>query len=129
MSGGSYNYLCSALDLDDILNKQYDLEQMADRLEGLPEAEFPGAGAAGHMTRRLLQTLKLWESHAAISLGMLTDVWKAVEWWDSCDWGPDQVKEELVKLVNGAHPSLKPDPPLEDAPKDEQTIKQENGGW
>jgi hypothetical protein len=47
MSGGSYNYLSSALDLEDLLSKFSDLERMADRLEGLPETEFPGAAAAG----------------------------------------------------------------------------------
>lgn len=112
MSGGSYNYLCRALDLEDLLNKHSDLEAMADRLEGLSETEFPGASAAGRMTRQLLQTLKLWESHAAISLGMLSDVWKSVEWWDSCDWGPDQVREELIKLVEGREEPVKPDPSM-----------------
>lgn len=99
MSGGSYNYLAYSQDLEDLMSKQDDLERMADRLEGLSEIEFPGAGAAGRATRALLLKIRLWESHAAISAGMLNDVWKSVEWWDSCDSGPKQVKEELEKLL------------------------------
>jgi hypothetical protein len=101
MSGGSYNYLCSALDLEDLLNKRSDLEAMADRLEGLSLIEFPGAAAAGRLTRELLLKITLWESHASVYAAALSDVWKSVEWWDSCDWGPDQVREELAKLTNG----------------------------
>lgn len=99
MSGGSYNYLAYARDLDDLLNKRRDLEAMANRLETLSEVEFPGAHAAGRMTRELLVKLELWESHASITATLLGDVWKGIEWWDSCDWGPDQVREELDKLL------------------------------
>lgn len=99
MSGGSYNYLCGALDLEDLLNKRRDLEAMANRLETLSEIEFPGAHAAGKMTRELLVKIELWESHASITAGLLSDVWRGIEWWDSCDWGPDQVREELDKLL------------------------------
>lgn len=99
MSGGSYNYLAYALDLEDLLGKTEELEQMADRLEGLSEIEFPGAGAAGRMTRELLIKIKLWESHASISAALLSGVWKDVEWWDSSDYGPDQVREGLTKLL------------------------------
>jgi hypothetical protein len=99
MSGGSYNYLCGALDLEDLLRKRADLEEMANRLEGLSEIEFPGAGAVGRMTRQLLLLINLWASHASVSVGLLSDVWKSVEWWDSCDWGPDAVKESLQQLL------------------------------
>lgn len=101
MSGGSYNYLCGALDLEDLLSKRHHLKEMADRLEGLSELEFPGAIAAGKLTRELLIKIELWESHASITAGLLSDVWKSVEWWDSCDWGPDQVRSELDKLLEG----------------------------
>lgn len=100
MSGGSYNYLCGAQDLEDLLNKQRDLEEMANRLETLSEVEFPGAGAAGKMTRELLVKIELWKSNAAITAGLLSDVWKSIEWWDSCDWGPDAVREALQKLLS-----------------------------
>lgn len=101
MSGGSYNYLAHVHDLEDLLGKADELERMADRLEGLSEVEFPGAGAAGRMTRELLIRIRLWESHASITAGLLSDVWKSVEWWDSCDWGPDAVRDGLSKLTKG----------------------------
>lgn len=99
MSGGSYNYLSSAMDLEDLLGKFEDLERMADRLERLSEIEFPGAGAAGRMTRELLTLMNLWTSHAIISANLLRGVWHDVEWWDSSDYGPDQVREGLQKLL------------------------------
>lgn len=99
MSGGSYNYLCGALDLEDLLSKHRDLEAMANRLETLSEIEFPGSTAAARMTRELLVKIQLWEAHATANAALLSDVWKGVEWWDSNDWGPDQVREELVKLL------------------------------
>lgn len=99
MSGGSYNYLCGALDLEDLLSKRRDLEEMANRLETLSEVEFPGCTAAGKLTRELLIKIELWESHATITAGLLSDVWKSVEWWDSNDWGPEQVRKELDDLL------------------------------
>jgi hypothetical protein len=100
MSGGSYNYLANVFDLKDLLGKIEELEQMANRLEGLSEVEFPGAVAAGHMTRDLLLMIKLWESHATVSVELLSGVWHDVEWWDSNDYGPDQVREGLRKLLH-----------------------------
>jgi hypothetical protein len=99
MSGGSYNYLAHVLDLDDLLGKTDELERMADRLEGLSEIEFPGSSAAGLMTRELLAKIRLWEAHAGVTIELLSGVWKDVEWWDSCDYGPDQVREGLNKLL------------------------------
>lgn len=99
MSGGSYNYLTAALDLEDLLSKRRDLEAMANRLETLSEIEFPGAHAAGRMTRELLVKIELWESHASVTAALLSGVWHDVEWWDSCDYGPDQVREGLDKLL------------------------------
>jgi len=99
MSGGSYNYLYSALDLEDLLGKREELERMADRLESLSEIEFPGSGAAGRMTRDLLVKIKLWESHANITASNLYGVWHDIEWWDSCDYGPEQVREGLAKFL------------------------------
>lgn len=101
MSGGSYNYLAYAQDLEDVRSKQTELEWMAERLDGLSELEFPGCTAAARMTRDLILKLKVWETHAAASAALLSDVWKSIEWWDSNDWGPEQVRTELDKLVGG----------------------------
>lgn len=43
MSGGSYEYLCWADDLDRLLEKQHHLEAMADRLAGLGYADDAAA--------------------------------------------------------------------------------------
>jgi hypothetical protein len=99
MSGGSYNYLTYTLDLEELLGKTHELERMADRLDGLSEIEFPGSTAAGHMTRELLLLIKLWELHASTAVGILSEVWHDVEWWDSNDYGPDQVREGLLNLL------------------------------
>lgn len=101
MSGGSYNYLAHAQDLEDLLGKRQELEWMAERLEGLSEVEFPGATAAAESTRALILKIKVWESNAITHAKFLSEVWHDVEWWDSGDYGPDQVRAGLAKLVNG----------------------------
>lgn len=90
MSGGSYNYLC--YQTDDLTRHRSDLQQMAERLGGLDWAT--GAAAA---TRNVIRLLDQAEA-AAEKLG---DVWKAVEWWDSADWGEDQVREAVAAYQHG----------------------------
>lgn len=90
MSGGSFNYLCDALDLDDILAKQNDLRDMADRLGGLGYAQDAAAE-----TEELLVQLRQWQIRTEVRLKRLTPVWKAVEWWDSADYSEDQVHAAL----------------------------------
>jgi hypothetical protein len=92
MSGGSYNYLNSTWDLDDLLKKRGDLEDMSARLAGLGWAED-----AARETEELLVMLRQWEIRAETRINRLRDVWKAVEWWDSNDWSEAQVREALAK--------------------------------
>lgn len=92
MSGGSYNYLCHVQDLEDLRSHRYDLEEMASRLAGLGYAQD-----AARETEELLLLLRQWEVRAAARLERLTEVWKAVEWWDSCDSGEDEVRAALAK--------------------------------
>lgn len=101
MSGGSYNYLTHILDLDDLLSKRIELKEMAERLEGLDEREFPGSTAAAQATRELLILVNAWETHAETHIGLLRGVWHDIEWWDSNDYGADQVKEGLLKFLMG----------------------------
>lgn len=91
MSGGSYEYLCWADDLDRLLEKQHHLEAMADRLAGLGYADDAAAE-----TTDLLLTLREWQVRARAHVERLSDVWKAIEWWDSCDWGEERVHEALT---------------------------------
>ncbi len=90
MSGGSYNYLCHAFDLDDLLKQQSALREMADRLAALGYAQDAAAE-----TEDLLAMLRQWQIRADVRLKRLSGVWKAVEWTDSCDWPPSSISEAL----------------------------------
>lgn len=92
MSGGSYNYLCDVWDLDKLLQQEYSLEKMAARLAGLGWARD-----AARETEELLVMLRQWQVSADVRVERLREVWKAVEWWDSCDWSEEQVREALAK--------------------------------
>jgi hypothetical protein len=92
VSGGSYDYLCWADDLDRLLEKQHHLEAMADRLAGLGYADD-----AAQETTDLLLTLRQWRIRAQAHVKRSRGVWKAVEWWDSADWDEDAVREALAK--------------------------------
>jgi hypothetical protein len=106
MSGGNYNYLCWAQDLEEINGKRHALRTMADRLAGLGYASDAAAE-----TEELLVLLQQWETRAQVRMQRLTDVWKAVEWWDSNDGGEDGVREALAEYrgENG-QPEQDPDP-------------------
>jgi|SRR6187402_151479 len=92
MSGGSYNYLHGA-DADDLLSgKSADLARMAERLAGLDYAED-----AARETEELILIVRQFRIRAEARMERLAGVWHAVEWWDSCDYSEDQVKQALAK--------------------------------
>ena len=103
MSGGSYEYLCHSWDLGDLLAKRGELERMSARLAGLGWAED-----AARETEELLVMLRQWQIRAETRIGRLRDVWKAVEWWDSCDWSEDRVRQALA--------AYRGDSPIEETP-------------
>lgn len=86
MSGGAYDYLYWKV--PELGGHRGQLEAMAERLEGLPYAADAAAA-----TRRIL---------AAVNNEALANVWRAVEWWDSGDYGEDQVREALAKYESAA---------------------------
>lgn len=92
MSGGSFNYLCHTWDLPDLITKQSDLEDMSKALAALGYAKD-----AARETEELLVILRQWEVQAGVRLDRLRDVWKAMEWWRSCDWGEDDLREALAE--------------------------------
>lgn len=92
MSGGSYNYLCQVYDLDDLMKHEADLQAMAERLAGLGYAED-----AARETEELLVMLRQWRTRAEVRTKRLREVWKAVEWWDSCDWSERAVREAIAE--------------------------------
>lgn len=92
MSGGSYNYLCDRY-AHNIGEATGDLAEMLDRLRGLGYA--PRATAATERVRRLLA------DHGRVldeAIDAIKDVWHAVEWRDSSDWGDDQMRAAIDKF-------------------------------
>jgi hypothetical protein len=89
VSGGSYNYLCFAEDVADLAEKRAELEQMHDRLAALPWAR-----TAADETARLMAALDRIDSRVRNSKE-LREVWRAVEWWDSCDYSEKQAREAV----------------------------------
>lgn len=90
MSGGSYNYLCYS-DFEQLIERQGDLEAMSARLAGLGWAED-----AARETEELIVLLRQWKVRAETRVERLKDVWHAVEWWDSSDYGEDQVRQAVA---------------------------------
>lgn len=89
MSGGSYNYLCNRM-AEEILQIQSDIERMAEKLATLGYAKD-----AAKETSHLLARSRAFEVYVETAMERLREVWKAVEWWDSADWGEDSVKQAL----------------------------------
>lgn len=85
MSGGSFNYLCF-VDADEIGQRLDTLDDMARSLDEI----CPEAAAA---TRELADHVR----GAQPRIDALKDVWHAIEWWHSSDWGRAQVEEVSAK--------------------------------
>ncbi|MFJ3950312.1 hypothetical protein ACIPXV_09605 [Streptomyces libani] len=90
MSGGSYNYLAEHSP-GDLEARRGSIEAMRDRLAALEADLVPGAARAARLTRYVLIHLDLAEQRAQ----ELADVWHAIEWRDSGDWGDDTMREAL----------------------------------
>lgn len=99
MSGGSYDYLCHATDLADMIHKLGPLEEMSRRLAGLGYAHD-----AALETERLLLDLRAAEVRVQATASRLSGVWRAVEWWDSCDSSENGVGEALRKYRGQPEP-------------------------
>lgn len=91
MSGGSFNYLCEARDFDTLVRQSGSLEEMAAALSALGYAPD-----AARETEELLVQLRQWETRATVRVERLRDVWKAVEWFHSSDWGESRIHEALA---------------------------------
>lgn len=91
MSGGSYSYICYA-EVSELLDKRDRIQEMVDRLSGLGYAQD-----AARESMELLLTLRQFETRIDAMHSRLSDVWKAIEWWDSSDSSENDVKEALKK--------------------------------
>lgn len=98
MSGGSFNYLCHAGDLEDLIAKRHHLDEMATTL-----AHLGYAADAAQETASLLAHIRSTNARAEASTDRLSGVWKAVEWWHSADRGEDAVHQALAKYRGETH--------------------------
>ncbi|MGW4728863.1 hypothetical protein ACWEQC_06730 [Streptomyces shenzhenensis] len=98
MSGGSYNWLYDAQDLEELQARQYGLQEMSFRLAGLRYAQD-----AARETEELLVLFRQWQTRAAVRIARLSDVWRAVEYWDSADSGEVKVKAALAAYRADTH--------------------------
>lgn len=89
MSGGSYDYLCFK-DSDEILAYERQMEEMSQRLAGLGYAED-----AARETEETLLLLRQFRVRIQTRINRLRNVWKSVEWWDSCDSDEGGLKAAL----------------------------------
>lgn len=86
MSGGSFNYLCHK-DAQQIMDGGLgDLREMAEALEDLGYY----AKEPAERTRALYDRFNEVLNELDAEVQALAPVWKAKEWWQSCDWGADQ---------------------------------------
>lgn len=92
MSGGSYDYVSLADDITVLFEKMYQLEALRDRLASLGYAKD-----AAMETERLIATLRQFEVQTFVAVERLRPVWKAIEWWDSCDRSEAQFRESLAE--------------------------------
>lgn len=100
MSGGSYSYICWK-GSSDIGGYRQEVGRMAARLDGL------GYHVIAADTRAVLA--KLDELDAMLS--PMERPWRAIEWWDSHDWGEDQAREWLDEYMARRFPTVDAIPP------------------
>lgn len=86
MSGGSYNYLCHK-DFENIFDSISDIEDMRDALVK------KGYLAAAEETEQVLVTMQSARIQIQTRLDRLHDIWRAIEWWESCDIGDESLEE------------------------------------
>ena len=90
MSGGSYDYLCFK-DFPEICEKPHDINDMRDRLTQL------GYLDVAKETESVNLIIDSFRVRIEARLKRLGEVWKAIEWYDSNDWGIEEVEEAIKK--------------------------------
>lgn len=99
MSGGSYNYAGVALDAEGLANNLTSAQELLGDLvrHGAPDAVIV-------RWARLINTLALLRGELDCTapeiiraldaeVDALQPVTRALEWWQSCDWGEDEFRE------------------------------------
>lgn len=95
MSGGSWNYLYSK-EIDDLMNGP-STELLQDMVDRLNSAGFKDVAKD---TQRLVEYIKLASIRIETLFETLSPVFKAVEWFDSGDWGEETLNNEILKYRN-----------------------------
>ena len=95
MSGGSWDYLYSK-HIDELMNGSSTelLQDMADRLNSA------GFEDVAKDTQRLVEYIKSASIRIETLFETLSPVFKAVEWFDSGDWGEETLNNEILKYRN-----------------------------
>lgn len=92
MSGGSWNYLCYK-DIDELMNGS-STELLQDMVDRLNSAGFKDVAQD---TQRLVEYIKSASIRIETLFEALSPVFKAVEWFDSGDWGEETLNNEVLK--------------------------------
>lgn len=95
MSGGSWNYLCYK-DIDELMNGS-STELLQDMVDRLNSAGFKDVAKD---TQRLVEYIKSARIRIETLFEALSPVFKAVEWFDSGDWGKETLNNEILKYRN-----------------------------
>lgn len=94
MSGGSLNYLFCK-----------EPEDLFNHIEDLEEVEFvllrKGYQDIAKDVRRLIEYLQTAYNRIEVLSTQLNDVFHAVEWWKSADYGESTLREHLEEYRNG----------------------------
>ena len=92
MSGGSWNYLYCK-DIDKLMNGS-STELLQDMVDRLNSAGFKDIAQD---TQRLVEYIKSASIRIETLFEALSPVFKAVEWFDSGDWGEETLNNEVLK--------------------------------
>jgi hypothetical protein len=92
MSGGSWNYLYCK-EIDELMNGS-STELLQDMVDRLNSAGFKDVAKD---TQRLVEYIKSASIRIETLFETLSPVFKAVEWFDSGDWGEETLNNEVLK--------------------------------
>lgn len=101
MSGDRYGHLHTGIyDLGELVTRRHHLKAMAERL-----AELPWAREAAIETERILAKIERLEIQVQVRGDALSDVWYAIEKWDSGDWLEDSARRALAEYRGDPPPA------------------------
>lgn len=97
MSGGSYDYLYCK-DASELFNEVGNLELMCNFLV------INNYHDVALDMRRLIEYIKTSENRITVLSEQLRDVMKAVEYYESCDYGRDDLERYIENYRKGGEP-------------------------